>query len=482
MAMPESVQAPNALFRGARQRYFGSRQALADAVNLIVPEAYRVSDNDIGKVERGQVTWPRLPRRVAYRTLLNAATDEALGFYDRRAQQPAGVASSSVTLVAGRTFAADNSESGRSDESWGLQPRRCSPAAVEPAQNRGETGGVIRRTVLLALAAAGGAALGAVEPSTPAANESRHLITADVAHWQETAWEYGYDYHLASRERLLADIGKDQDAVRQQLMGHLAAAQSEAQPVAAVAAQLTSLMALICTDLGFSREARHLWRFARGYADISSDSTVRQWVSGQEITSGIYQQRPLPVLAELARQALERNVNSPASAGKAELLGGQAQVLALLGDIRGAQLALRELHETYARLPSGVMNLRDSYFGWSEHRLHHATSFTHSMTGATGEATAAQDSALRLYPKTRTIARCQIHLHRARCLIIDGDTSDGLSHASHALVGIEVARRKQFVLAVADHVLEAVPATERARPEARELEDLLHESRPPVKL
>jgi tetratricopeptide (TPR) repeat protein len=75
---------PNSPFRDARRRLFGSRQALADAVNQLVPDAYRVSDNDIGKIERGQVTWPRQPRRDAYRQTLQAATDEDLGFYDRR--------------------------------------------------------------------------------------------------------------------------------------------------------------------------------------------------------------------------------------------------------------------------------------------------------------------------------------------------------------------------------------------------------------
>jgi hypothetical protein len=78
----------NTLFRDARRRLFGSRQALADAVNQLVPEAYRVSDNDIGKIERGQVTWPRQTRRDAYRETLQAASDEELGFFDRREQQP----------------------------------------------------------------------------------------------------------------------------------------------------------------------------------------------------------------------------------------------------------------------------------------------------------------------------------------------------------------------------------------------------------
>ncbi|WP_430789133.1 XRE family transcriptional regulator [Actinoplanes sp. G11-F43] len=89
---------PNILFRDARRRLFGSRQALADAVNQLVPDAYRVSDNDIGKIERGQVTWPRQPRRDAYRQTLQAATDPELGFFDRRAPQAEGAGS--VTEVS----------------------------------------------------------------------------------------------------------------------------------------------------------------------------------------------------------------------------------------------------------------------------------------------------------------------------------------------------------------------------------------------
>ncbi|WP_436528455.1 hypothetical protein [Actinoplanes sp. HUAS TT8] len=85
--MPESDAVPNKRFRDARIRLFGSRQALADAVNQLVPDAYRVTDNDIGKVERGQVTWPRQTRRDAYRQALQAATDEDLGFFDRREQR-----------------------------------------------------------------------------------------------------------------------------------------------------------------------------------------------------------------------------------------------------------------------------------------------------------------------------------------------------------------------------------------------------------
>ncbi|WP_328463680.1 hypothetical protein OHA21_38600 [Actinoplanes sp. NBC_00393] len=101
--MPESDAVPNERFREARIRLFGSRQSLADAVNQLVPDAYRISDNDIGKIERGQVTWPRRPRRDAYRQTLQAATDQDLGFFDRREQQPG--AGQSLTRHAAENLA-----------------------------------------------------------------------------------------------------------------------------------------------------------------------------------------------------------------------------------------------------------------------------------------------------------------------------------------------------------------------------------------
>ncbi|GGN38206.1 hypothetical protein FHR83_005447 [Actinoplanes campanulatus] len=63
--MPESDAVPNERFRDARIRLFGTRQVLAEAVNM-VPTSIVVSENDIGKLKRGEVTWPREPRRSGF--------------------------------------------------------------------------------------------------------------------------------------------------------------------------------------------------------------------------------------------------------------------------------------------------------------------------------------------------------------------------------------------------------------------------------
>ncbi|WP_229070865.1 hypothetical protein [Actinoplanes sp. DH11] len=69
----------NERFRVARTRLQFTRQALADAANQHLPRLYSMNDNDIGKIERGVVTWPGSERRAALRKVLGAATDDELG-------------------------------------------------------------------------------------------------------------------------------------------------------------------------------------------------------------------------------------------------------------------------------------------------------------------------------------------------------------------------------------------------------------------
>lgn len=62
-----------------------SRQELAEAVNAYLWDTYRekenLTENDIGKLERGVTRWPGERRREAFRAILHANTDDELGFY-----------------------------------------------------------------------------------------------------------------------------------------------------------------------------------------------------------------------------------------------------------------------------------------------------------------------------------------------------------------------------------------------------------------
>ncbi|MFC7530146.1 hypothetical protein [Actinoplanes sp. GCM10030250] len=91
--MSAQAPVPNDLFRDARVHLFGSREALANAANEIVPASHLLTANDIGKIELGKVTWPRSPRRQAFRHLLQVATDAEIGLFDKKKQQPTATSS-----------------------------------------------------------------------------------------------------------------------------------------------------------------------------------------------------------------------------------------------------------------------------------------------------------------------------------------------------------------------------------------------------
>lgn len=75
----------NERFRVARIRLQLTRQAVADAANQHLPRLHSMTDNDIGKIERGVVTWPGSERRAALKKVFGAATDDELGFVNSRA-------------------------------------------------------------------------------------------------------------------------------------------------------------------------------------------------------------------------------------------------------------------------------------------------------------------------------------------------------------------------------------------------------------
>jgi hypothetical protein len=149
--MPSAELVPNELFRRARERLFGTREALADAVNCLVPVAFAVSANDIGKIERGKVTWPRGPRRAGYREALQAASDEELGFCDSRKKQSAltghphdSAQSGSAARVAQPSEASVNASASTGPAPWQLgyelRQRDHQRAFIQPSPLLSSTG------------------------------------------------------------------------------------------------------------------------------------------------------------------------------------------------------------------------------------------------------------------------------------------------------------------------------------------------------
>ncbi len=111
-------------------------------------------------------------------------------------------------------------------------------------------------------------------------------------------------------------------------------------------------------------------------------------------------------------------------------LAAEAQASSLMGDAKRARATLGTLSDVFERLSDDVAHARSSEYGWSEQKLRHVESYVFTRLGETRLAVRAQDQADELYPATNRPGRAQVRLHRAECLIVDGDIGEGARYAS----------------------------------------------------
>ncbi len=105
--MAEVRRRPNDRFRAARLRLPSpsgsgepmSRAEFAEAANKLLPSCDPdgpITANHIGKIEQGITTWPRAPRRMAFRAVLGVRTDAEIGLFNlrrrRTSELPVGTA------------------------------------------------------------------------------------------------------------------------------------------------------------------------------------------------------------------------------------------------------------------------------------------------------------------------------------------------------------------------------------------------------
>jgi hypothetical protein len=324
-----------------------------------------------------------------------------------------------------------------------------------------EAGDVRRRTMITALAGLGlSQAADRISVSDVLGTLAPDADEHAADEWREVVQEYGHAYVTAPRDRLLADVLADlaevYDAASRARSSRTAAALHES------GAYLAALAAMVCTDLGYEREARHSWRAARRLGRMSGSAEAQLWVAGQEAILGPYAGRPLPFVLDLVERGLATAGRSRVS-GVAKLHCARAQAHALLGHPTAAIEALDDVERAYAELPDSLTAGNLSVFGWPEHRLRHTQSFVHTMAGDTAWAHRAQDQALALFTPMQAVGRGQVEMHRAACLVRDGDLVGGLEHAATTLDGLPDRARGTFVLRVADAVVDAVPVAQRRR-------------------
>jgi hypothetical protein len=401
------------------------------------PEPTVLDHRFVSAYESGRFWWPSRHYRRAFRAVLKVATDADLGFHPnrKRRSQARNTPSSTTELDI-----------------------------PQPVPN---TDPVQRRTlvVLLAGLAAGKAVDRAGLAQLVAGSDLVEPGTSLADHWQSVASEYGHSYLASPRQQTMRDLAIDLAIL--ELTLPRATSEAARRALHEAGARISALLAMACTDLGYGPEARHSWLLARRLSNASESADVQLWVRGQEALLGIYSGRPLVIIERLTTNSLVSTVESRSS-GTADLLAAQAETYALQGRTSEALTTLGTLKRAFDRLPDPVITEVDSVYRWPEHRLRHTESFVHSVVGSTRDATRAQDLALKLYPPSRSVSRCQIEMHRSVSLVRGGDVVAGIRHATSELASLSPVRRGRFVLAVAGHIASAIPATEARRPEAQD--------------
>jgi hypothetical protein len=288
--------------------------------------------------------------------------------------------------------------------------------------------------------------------------------------WQEAALEYAHAFLTTTPQRLLPDLAADTIALRSVIQRNKNS--RRIRDFYRAAAILAAIMAETINALGMSRESRHWWRSARHAADASSDIDIQIWVYGQEAMNGIYQERPLPIVLDKAETAI-RLASGHSCPGLLEALACKAQVLAELGMATKADDILRDMEEHFSALPSNLTADRSSRMVWPQHRLWHTQSYVYTSSGKTARAEKAQEQALALYPISRLRPRAQIELHRAACIVQDGDAGSGISHAERVIESLPPGYYTRAVQVIAGKVLEALPVSERKKPAVNSYREVL---------
>jgi len=298
---------------------------------------------------------------------------------------------------------------------------------------------------------------------------------ADVAEWQEIAWDYGQAYLVTAPATLLQALIVDLHGL--QLAIHRHPGETDQRQLWQAGALLAAFTAQTAANLGNLVAARRWWRTARRIADEAGDSYIMFWIRGREVVRAGYEHRPVSVILQLANQAEARLDEAPPEV-LPELLSGKAQTLALAGRPAEAEQALCQVRECFGKLPTAGY-YRDSLFDWSEENLRFTESFIYSHLGDFTKSEQAQNAALRLYPDSNRRGPAQIELQRALCLARNGDLAHGTRHAQTIITDLPVMHRIRPIADLGQKVLDAIPAHERRQSWAQEYRECLESSFPP---
>ncbi|MDG4790160.1 XRE family transcriptional regulator [Micromonospora sp. WMMD1102] len=426
----------NDLLRAARLRLLSptgsglpmSRRELADAINAYLAGRTRsvIDAKQIGKMEQGKHRWPGALRREAFRVILNADSDQELGFYIARQR-----VSETDQPASGQTFT-------------DLAPlTACGPDA----------------TAITSLDSLRRAVDNAVCTST--------MSPASLDDWEEAVTEHGRRSRTRPAALLLDELQADMVDLTAQLNGRHPA--SSHLRLTHVTARMAGLIFLTLIKLDQRGRARTWARTARIAADEAGDRSLRSWVRAQEAYVHYYSGdlREAVTVAAHARQ-LAGNRHCVGAALAAAL---QARAHAVFGQVRETRAALDFAEATLGKLDA--QSAVASAFGYNEAQLrfHEGNAYTH--LGDTAAAWHAQRTALTLCPAADYLDRALIHLDQAACLARKGDSREAIAVATEAMTALTEQQRTGMIATRGLQIIQLLPRPHRTLPAVAEFRTLL---------
>lgn len=287
-----------------------------------------------------------------------------------------------------------------------------------------------------------------------------------AAAWQELTSGYGgvdeyVDPLSVPPGRLLPELVSELRLLR--------ARGPEAVPsFAARATQRCVLIAETLTALGEPLGARRWWSAGRAIADDSGEGRLRSQVRAAEVASGLAERRPLPLLLELADEALA--LAQQGSARHSVVLRAsavRAQVLAAMGAAVEAHQALQAVLSCTDALPTA------STCEIAPYQVHGLEGRVCASLGYGTAGCLLLTRALELCPDGRPGERARLQVTQAECLALEGEISAALALTMRALVELPDGWHTYYLYDDADRVLSAVREREPGQPAVRDLAVLL---------
>jgi transcriptional regulator with XRE-family HTH domain len=324
------------------------------------------------------------------------------------------------------------------------------------------------------------AALGiAISPVAHAVESIRFSFGSAFGHndrdhlddWEDTVREYGYSYLATSPMKLIPDLAADLIAIRS-IAARLSGHDPQYRGWCRIGATLSGLMAKSLSNLGNAREARQWWNMAQHVSDTSGDLELGLWVRGQRIIHGLYENRPVQVLCDQARDAIGF-AHGHICAGLADVHTGLAQVSVLAGDYVSAVEELRKAQHVLSLLPLSVTRDTGSAMGWGETKLRYTETWVYAHMGDERKTDEAVQRALRLFPRTDARGPAQVKLMQAFARVRSGDISEGIRHAYAVYLPLASGQRTTMVDMLAQRVLVSVPAEMLDQPDVDAYRELV---------